>query len=292
MGESGSAAIGAVTPDSTLSTKPMRTMGLGARQAAAAAVILFVGGLGAVNLVLEAPLVVKWLLDLAIIAAFVVLVSIAITGAPIGFLVDERNKYSLSRLQLAVWTVVIASAVLAIALARLDAADPLALSVPEAVWAVLGITAAASAGSPLIRSIKADRHREPDPVEATRTLHRLGKASPAPTRAAAEASRAAMESRTQGTIVVNVTPEEATWLDLFRGDETGNAAIVDLGKIQLFLFSLLVALAYAAAIASLLATPAAEIAGLPDVSSSMATLLAISNGTYLANKVAPHGTAI
>jgi hypothetical protein len=256
------------------------------------ALVVAVAALGIVNLGLGLPLSVAWIVDLLILASSLVLISIVTTNSPLGFLIDERNRYSLSRLQVALWTIVVLGAFVAIGLARLSSADPLALSVPAELWAVFGITVTSLAGTPLIHAVKGDPRRTPDAVEAARTLNQLGRAEPAPTRAAAETSLPAIANRTRGTLVVNVSPREASWLDLFRGEETGNAAIVDLGKVQMFYFTVLIAFVYSAAIANLLTTPAAEITGLPALGSSFTALLGISNGAYLANKAVPHGTAI
>jgi hypothetical protein len=57
---------------------------------------------------------------------------------------------------------------------------------------------------------------------------------------------------TDGTEVTNLNPEQAKFADLFRGEEVGNYKLPDLGKIQLFLFTLIVWATYAALIYQML----------------------------------------
>ena len=233
------------------------------------------------------PLPWAWVGLAATLVVFVALLGLANTGNFLGALVDERNMYSLSRLQIVIWTVVVLSALAALGLARLrgQAVDPFAIQVPEELWLAIGITATALVGSPIIRSTKSTRTKTPDGGEALGTFQARGLA-PADTDEAA----AMLNARLRGVIVVNPVPAEATWLDLFRGEEAGNAGVLDVGKIQMFFFTVLVVFGYAIAIWTAFA--AAAPASLPELGPAMVTLLALSNGTYLANKAAPHTTQL
>ena len=77
---------------------------------------------------------------------------------------------------------------------------------------------------------------------------------------------------------------------MFQGNEVGNAAHVDLGKVQMFYFTVIVALAYSANIWSTLAN--GKLYGaqfvFPSLSAGMVALLGISNGGYLANNGVDH----
>lgn len=82
-----------------------------------------------------------------------------VTGLWLGALVDDRNKISLSRLQMILWTVVILGAFLAAALTNIGnvgGAHPLAIGVPEQLRFLMGISTTALVASPLIRSTKRD----------------------------------------------------------------------------------------------------------------------------------------
>lgn len=74
--------------------------------------------------------------------------------------------------------------------------------------------------------------------------------------------------------------------DLFRGEATADADIVDIGRIQMFFFTIVAFIIYAAATAAALWT-AHDLASVvfPKVSDSLLALLAISHGTYLVNKI-------
>ena len=81
--------------------------------------------------------------------------------------------------------------------------------------------------------------------------------------------------------------EFASWKDLFLGDEVGNADTPDLGKIQQFFVTALLAGVYLAAIGSMFANDG-FIQALPKLSEKFVWLLAVSHGTYLAYKAAPY----
>lgn len=51
-----------------------------------------------------------------------------------------------------------------------------------------------------------------------------------------------------GQIIGNAQPALAQWSDMFTGDETSNGAHVDLAKLQMFFFTVIVALSYFAAL--------------------------------------------
>jgi hypothetical protein len=219
---------------------------------------------------------VSWLLIVVLLLSFLVIAGDGITGRLGGLLIDERNKMSLSRFQLVLWTVLILSAFLAIAVSRVRegmVADPLAIAVPDDLWILLGISTASLVGSPLIKSIK--RRQHPDDRQLAQTMSQLREQGTDP---------AALNS--EGLLVVNRDPAAARWADMFRGDESGNAAVLDLAKVQMFFFTIVVVIAYAAALAAALASgPVGEF---PDVSQGIVALLAISHAGYLSAKGVTH----
>lgn len=88
----------------------------------------------------------------------------------------------------------------------------------------------------------------------------------------------------QGSLVVNQSPDDAGWADLFRGEDVGNAGHLDLGKIQMFYFTLIIVFAYGAAIAEMFESSRFGITKFPLLSSGTVALLGISHAGYLANK--------
>jgi hypothetical protein len=84
----------------------------------------------------------------------------------------------------------------------------------------------------------------------------------------------------------NVLGENAKISDLFRGEEVGNYFLPDLGKIQLFLFTTIVWVAYAVMVYRLINDVPANF-DFPEMSGGMSSLLVISNASYLAYKAVP-----
>jgi hypothetical protein len=144
-------------------------------------------------------------------------------------LIDERNKISPSRLQLTLWTIVVLSGFLSAALSNLAAGqpNPLDISVPSELWLLMGISTTSLMASPLIKSTKTNVQANEE--EKSRTYALLAK------QMNLEKIEEAVASR--GQLVINTHPEAAQWADMFRGEETGNAAHLDLGKIQMFYFT-------------------------------------------------------
>ena len=222
-----------------------------------------------------------WLINMVSLAAFAIIAGRGITSLWRGVLIDEGNKMSLSRLQLALWTILILSSFLTAALINIHKGqppDPLSIAIPATLWGLMGISTASLVGSPLIKSTKKDIPT--NDAEKKNTLDLLQTQGVDTSKVDA-----------QGQIVVNQNPEDASWVDLFKGDEVGNAAHLDLGKIQMFYFTLIVWFAYAVALAhNFQGVSTAGIAAFPDLSAGMLALLGISHAGYLANKAVPHTT--
>ena len=217
-----------------------------------------------------------WLLVAALLLAFIALAGQGIVGLWRGSLIDERNKMSLARLQLLLWTVVVVSGYLAAAIVRVRTGveSPLAIGVPEELWIILGISTTSLVGSPLILATKASKPAPDQAVIAeTRSLLVAQGAGPA---TLAE----------QGQVLTNTEPKASRWADMFRGDEVGNGAHLDLGKIQLFFFTLILVFAYLVAMGNLFESAAFD--RFPELDASMLALLGISHAGYLANKAVPH----
>lgn len=167
-------------------------------------------------------------------------------------LVDERNRLSLSRLQLVLWTLVILSLIAGLIIARLiDPSEPpsaaLAFSIPGELWAVLGISTGSAAAAAVVSSTK-DNHR-PESM-----------------------------SRPDVPSVGNlVTVEEGQGADV----------VIDVGKFQNLWFSLLLIGAYGAqtVVAFNNAASPDGIDALPGYSNGFLALLAISHAGYLAIKI-------
>jgi len=213
----------------------------------------------------------SWLTVMVAIVVFILIAGHGIQGVWRGAFIDNRNMISLSRLQMFTWTVLIISAFGTIAIARAlqHPAEALDIAVPPTVWLLMGISTTSLIGSPMIKDSK---QKAPTPKDASAVLRRQG--------------LQLKDVRVEGQIVSNTDPRQARWSNLFTSEEVSNVTFLDLAKIQMFFFTVLVVLSYAVAIAASLR--GATIPDyLPDVGDGMVTLLGISHAGYLAGKAVP-----
>ena len=99
----------------------------------------------------------------------------------------------------------------------------------------------------------------------------------------AKADAVNVDTVNESVILMNMSHDDARWGDLLKGDEVSNAEHVDLGKLQMFLFTFILAVGYGAAIAAIF-NGASPITGLPPVDEGMNVLLGISQTGNLASK--------
>ena len=200
-----------------------------------------------------------WLGLLGLMLVFLVLVGHGMKGLFGGILVDERNRMSLSRLQMSLWTVLVLSAYLTAFLANIadERPNPLDVTIPKELWLAMGISITSLVGSKLVTA--------EDPA-----VERRAPEEPGPRRTA-----------------------PARWSDLFAGDFKQDAQFVDLTKVQMFFFTLVLVLGYAAAVGHEFVEIGGRdegIGALPKLDEAFVILLGISHAGYLTRKaVGPEG---
>ena len=236
-----------------------------------------------------------WITIMLLLLAFVILIGRHVVGLWRGAFVDGRNKVSLSRFQAVLWTVLVIAGFLAAALfnVREDQQDPLGIAVPEQLWILLGISGTGLVGSSLIKSQK----RTANTAKEDEAKAKMG---PEVTRldntnlfvAAADPDNPAPTDPVvaEGVLTVNPHPKDSRWSHMFEAEEMGNKDHLSLEKIQMFYFTIILVLAYAAAMAAIFADPSGKIGGLPLLDDSMVVLLGISHATYLTGKAIPRTT--
>lgn len=220
----------------------------------------------------------SWLLNLGLIMAFLAIAGHGVLGLWRGVLIDNRNVISLSRLQLVVWTVIVLSAFFTASLWNLQMGldDALAIKLPTELWILMGISTTSLVGSPLILGGK--KVQDPDVAEFDATKKSI----------AAQGDDPALIDH-KGLVLVNADPRQARWSDLFTGEETGNGGHVDMAKVQMFFFTLIVAIAYAVALGKLfMAMRAGGFDAFPNMDQSLVSLIGISHAGYLTSKGIPH----
>ena len=218
----------------------------------------------------------NWIATLALMFGFVMFLGKVMTHRVWGFLINDRNLMSVSRFQTTLWTLLVLSGFFAIVMQRLAAGhvgDALDVAIPWEVWSLLGISSAALVGSPLLSNGK--RTKTP------RDPHDLGKqldkqfGFPDGTSARVR----------EGTLYANPAAEDAKFTDMFEGDELKDTSLIDLAKLQMFFFTVIVAVAYGAGLFNLLtSTHLSGTIAMPTMSTGLLALMGISNGAYLANK--------
>ena len=231
---------------------------------------------------------VAWLVLAVSLVAFAAIAGHGIMGVWRGMFIDERNMISLSRLQMLVWTVVVLSAYGAIALARVQETPVAALdvTVPDTLWLLIGISTTSLVGSPLLKNTKRGKGSALEEQEKNEILENQRK-------------DLSNNVTAEGRIVSKNSVDDASWSDLFTGEEVTNVAHLDLAKIQMFFFTVLLVLSYVVALWSLFADctvseaqPTCQVPGaLPELGDGALTLLTISHGGYLVNKAVPARTA-
>ena len=197
--------------------------------------------------------VLAWLAIAALMAAFAAVAGHGVTGFARGVLIDERHRVTLGRLQMLIWTVLVLSAYLTAALANIGrgAGSPLSVDIPSELWLAMGISTASLVASPVALAYK--------------------------------------QRRRPGQVASLPNPACSHMADLFRGEETSDEKDLDLGKVQMFLFTVVLIVGYALALGDQFAGQEGMISSLPNINGAVVSLLAISHAGYLTKKAIPTG---
>ncbi len=220
------------------------------------------------------------LLVTSLMLVVMLVLGVAMTGSPFGVLINERNLISLSRFQMAVWTVVILAAYFTYVFVRMKdkSLDPLNVALDWHLWALLGISTTSLVGTPLILGTKKDK--EPERSVTRKTAAHFN-----------EPEQDVIANK-QGTLYANSTMKDACLTDMFQGDELGNTAQIDLAKVQMFYFTVIAVICFFVIVYRVVVSgdpPAsASFDHLPALPDGMVALLGISHAGYLTSKGANH----
>ncbi|NPU67980.1 hypothetical protein HL667_23465 [Bradyrhizobium sp. 83012] len=216
---------------------------------------------------------VTWLLTLLMLIVVFVIIGVAQKRRWDGVLIDERNKVSLSRVQIVLWTVLLVSALFTAGLSNVSVgvANPLEIQIPASVWALLGIGSFSFVAS---SSILGEKQKGADPSRLQTISANLQKS---------DTLTAPPDSR--GQVVTKATPGDARWLDIIRGD-TNDADYVDISKVQQLTFTALLLIVYGSSIFNVLKTMT-PVSTFPPVDGGFVSLLGLSHAAYLAYKAVP-----
>jgi hypothetical protein len=195
---------------------------------------------------------VAWIAAAIGIVIFGAVPGVVIRRSLLGILIDNRGRYSLSQLQLVLWTIVVLSLAVGFFCERLlgKVEDPLGFRIPDEVLTVLGISLGSAAGALGIKAAKDAVRKE---------------------------------------FVAASDPEHPPRLIQIFTVEEGKLAdqVIDVAKFQNFWITLLLLVAYVVLAIDYIrdaGTPA-ELTSLPGFSGPFPVLLGISHAGYLAGKL-------
>lgn len=273
-----------------------------------------------------------WLILLALFTALTLVISRALTRRWLGVVIDERNKYSLSRFQMVLWTVMILAAFMAAVLANVrlnllvyvsGAVDPPQMlfvrsgALVSDVLSIAGVIVP-NAETGIYSAVPGVDLSQLNLAEAVRDgqqiiVPRPGETLPLDVQARSEAGTTSnttplsvqipsevwlllgisttslvasplIKGQKTTSIVTNQSASEARFSDLFKGEEANNFAILDLGKVQLLYFTLIVIGAYMIAVANMFLNTQVAIASLPALDGGVVAMLGVSHAGYLTGK--------
>lgn len=223
------------------------------------------------------------------LVAFTMVVAHGVTGDFwLGWLIDgKRYTMSLSRLQTALWTALIASCFVTAVSFNIKAGQgigALDVAIQEELWLAMSINAAALIGSPLLISRKMKKVLKPSSNEAERKAmaERMGQ-KPGDKETADDF----IKSHSTGVVYRNPAPKEASLSDLFVGEEVTDRDVVDLTRLQAFFFTMILVVTYGiAAVGHMekMVKSGSPISELPVLGASGLAMLGISTTIYMTRK--------
>lgn len=206
-----------------------------------------------------------------------------VCGVWLGVLASGRNAYSLSRLQMTLWTWLILSALTAAAVCRSwglgggDATSALGIQINGDLFAALGVSFFTGAATPALLALKSQ-------------------SATAPEYQAVVSSRMGQAMTVRGQVVYRPPQMSPSLGDIVRGDDVGSAGIIDLSKVQQLIITLVLVGVYAAALYGFFAHGVLGVVTkdnprgltiLPAFSDDLVKLLVLSHAGYLGYKAAP-----
>jgi hypothetical protein len=225
------------------------------------------------------------------LALLLMSIGVGITGQRMGVLWTARNTYSLSRLQVALWTLIVMAGLAAAVVCRAHGlfvpagssgfAGALDVRISSELLTVLGVSIGSAAAVPAILSVKA-KSDDPPRAQLAAATRRVG-------------------SRIDAVGQVATRPSDYPPLieDLFQGDDVATAGAVDIGKVQQAIVTLILLAAYLGMLAELFITGSwksspglsSSTTLMPGISETFVYLFGISHVGYLAYKAVPAGPA-
>jgi len=210
---------------------------------------------------------IEWVVCAALVLLMSVVISTRITGSYVGILIDSRNKMSLSQFQVVLWTWLLISSFLAVALGM----KTVNIGLSEELWALMGISVASGAGSIIVKGKKKSTEVDEAKMGMTTAVPLDGETRPV----------------SQSVQHANKDVSEARWADMFKGEEIVDHNYVDVSKVQMFFFTIAIWLGYAYVLWGATFEINEGVVAFPELSTSVVTLIGISHAGYLTVKASP-----
>lgn len=228
----------------------------------------------------------SWAITLGLFLVVLLLAGCAVNGRWNGVFIDRDNRISLSRFQIVIWTVLLVGSLFTAGLSNagaldgarvadqmrgeLDANGALNITIPSAIWALLGLGTLTAVMVPAIK----DRKRGNVPKAGGG-----GNGQQATLRSIQACQNLKQEPIFEGLVLAKKVPDDARWMDLILGDYEGSA-YVSSRKLQQLAFTVLLVIVYGRALWTVMSTDE-MITRFPNVSPGFLALLAISHAGYL-----------
>jgi hypothetical protein len=224
------------------------------------------------------PITVLYI-EIAALTVLMIAVGSSVTKHFWGILINERNLISLTRFQAVLWTILVLADFATVLLIRAWHGLPLkSLEIQPELLALMGISYASAVGTSILNANKSGMPTPPAAVDAAqKNLNDTDGSSTA----------------AQGVLYKNKDISDARISDMFEGDELADAQMIDMGKVQMFFFTIVSAVIFVGAAKGALTGP--EAGALSDASKSidvlipklpqtLIALMGVSHGAYLGNK--------
>lgn len=230
----------------------------------------------------------QWVVVAAILIAFCALSGYLINGRFDGILIDDRNRVSLSRLQWVTWFIVLLGGYFTEAVWNMAHGQAYPL-MQQDLFILLGIASGSAVTSNVIVDSKKATNGQSGTDQST-----SGQPPSQPQQGQPDQI---------GSIDRNATIDEASWADLFMGEEVANRDVVDISRLQKLVITILLVITYVKLLWDALekvgvvqpdptlseAAKKAFLASfnMPSVNNTFLWLLGISHAAYLAYKATP-----
>jgi hypothetical protein len=210
------------------------------------------------------------------IAGLAIALGLGTKGRVDGIWVDERNRVSLARAQVTLWTIVALGGFATIALFNVGLGAPVAFPlIPTSIAAALGIAFA----SPMISAL----------ILNTKGLEDVTTVGGSARDTKDFSNRGAFLAEPTSRLETRVNPTEASIADVFMGEMATDAGNVDISRLQNVVLTVTLVLGYFAMLTEQLRAISPDsilsgLASLPDPGAAFTAVLLVSHATYLGTK--------